>query len=251
MPINNRQEKIVKLINQQGKLSSQALADKFCVSVQTVRTDIRKLAERGLILRNHGEVMPFPDRENISYKQRQIRNTHGKEHIAKLCLTQIDDYQSLFLGSGSTVTELAKRLTQRNRLQIMTTNIHTTSYFKESSGTTLTLAGGRVRQRDQDFIGADAMRFYRRYRADIGIVCAGAVDKLGNLYDYNDDEMMAREALLTYCRYKILLIDHTKFDKELRCAFGHLEDFDCIISDKKPTLKLFDRLISRKIKVLY
>ena len=251
MTINKRQEQVVQWVNAQGRQNLQILAKKFAVSVQTMRTDMRILAEKGLILRSHGEAIPFPDRENISYSQRKIRNASAKAYIAKLCIEQLSDYQSIFLGSGTTVTELAKLLHRFKGLQIMTTNIHAASNLSESEGSVLTLSGGRVRLRDQDIIGGDAIRFYQRYRADIGIVSVGSVDHLGNLYDYNDDEVMAREALYAHCRLRILLIDHTKYDKVSRCAFQTLADFDYIICDKKPGLKLLNTLLAQEVVVLY
>ncbi len=251
MSSNKRQQQIVQWVNAQGQQSLQRLALKFNVSVQTMRTDIRTLAERGLILRSHGEAIPFPDQDNISYSQRKIRNANGKAHIAELCCSLLSDYQSIFLGSGTTITELTKLLQYFKGLQIMTNNIHAVSNLGEGLGTVVTLSGGRVRQRDQDIIGGDALRFFQRYRVDVGIVSAGAVDQYGNLYDYNDDEVMAREALLAQCRLKILLIDSTKFDTASRCAFGKLTDFDCIVSDQKPSLKLLNKLLAEQVKVLY
>lgn len=257
MPINHRQQKIVQWINLQGRSSLQALAQKFDVSVQTIRTDIRILAQHGLLLRSHGEAIPFPDRENISYNQRQIRNAAAKAHIAQLCCTVLTDYQSIFLGSGTTITELAKRLVNFKALQIMTTNIHAVAHLAPSQAidsaeeTVVTLSGGRVRLRDQDIIGGDAIRFYQRYRADIGIVSVGALDRHGNLYDFNDDEVMAREALLANCQQRILVIDSTKFDTASRCASGKLEDFDYVISDQPPSVKLLNLLQSKQVKMLY
>jgi len=251
MSINKRQQQIVQWVNEQGRQNVQALALKFNVSVQTIRTDMRALTEQGLLLRCHGEAIPFPNRENISYNQRQIRNANAKAHIAKLCCSQLVDYQSLFLGSGTTITELAKLLHHFKGLQIMTTNIHAVSHLAQSEGCILTLSGGRVRLRDQDIIGGDAIRFYQRYQADVGIVSVGAMDHKGNLYDYNDDEIMAREALLAQCQYRILLIDSTKSDSQSRCLSGSLTDFDCVISDQKLSLKLTNMLLAKKISVLY
>ncbi|NRA21311.1 MAG: DeoR/GlpR transcriptional regulator [Oceanospirillaceae bacterium] len=251
MSTNHRQEKIVQWVNSQGRQNLFDLANKFSVSVQTVRSDIRALAEQGLLLRSHGEAIPFPDRENISYNQRIIKNIKGKILIAKLCASQISDYQSLFLGSGSSVAQLSKLLHGFSGLQVMTTNLHVAHNISESSDVKLTVAGGRLRLRDKDIIGGDALQFFLKYRADIGIVSVGALDKQGNLYDYNDDEIMSRQALLSYCRYKILLVDSCKFDKEARCCSGHLTDFDCIISDKKLPLKLYNQLIAAQIIVIH
>jgi DeoR family glycerol-3-phosphate regulon repressor len=249
--MNKRHYEIVQWVNIQGRQTLQAVAEQFSVSVQTVRSDIRLLAEKGLVLRSHGEVIPFPHCENISFDQRRIRHAAGKKHIADLCISKLTDYQSIFLGSGSTVAEVANQLSSFQGLQVMTTNLYAARNLCEHPNCELTISGGRVRKRDQDVIGGDAMRFFERYRADIGIFSVAAVNKKGHLFDFTDEEVMAREALVEYCHYRILIIDSTKYDKESRCRSGKMSDYDCVISDQKPSQTLLSILKSQGVEVLY
>ncbi|MBU1296655.1 MAG: DeoR/GlpR family DNA-binding transcription regulator [Gammaproteobacteria bacterium] len=249
--MNKRHYGIVQWVNKQGRQTLQAVADEFSVSVQTVRSDIRLLAEKGLVLRSHGEVIPFPHRENISFDQRRIRHAAGKKHIADLCVSKLADYQSIFLGSGSTVAEVANQLSLFQGLQVMTTNLHAARNLCEHPDCELTISGGRVRMRDQDVIGGDAMRFFQRYRADIGIFSVAAVNKQGHLFDFTDDEVMAREALVEHCHYRVLVIDSTKFDTESRCLWGKMSDYDCVITDQKPSSSLLSSLSYQGVEILY
>ncbi|ETX12241.1 DeoR family transcripitonal regulator [Marinomonas ushuaiensis DSM 15871] len=249
--MNQRHHEIVQWINEQGRQTLQTVADQFSVSVQTIRSDIRLLAEKGLLLRSHGEVIPFPHRENISFDQRRIRNAEGKKRIADLCISKIADYQSIFLGSGSSVAEVASQLNAFQGLQVMTTNLHAARNLCEHPDCELTISGGKVRMRDQDIIGGDAMRFFQRYRADIGIFSVATTNKQGHLFDFTDEEVMAREALVEHCHYKILVIDSTKFEKESRCLWGRISDYNCVISDQKPSESLLSNLKYQGVEVLY
>ncbi|KEA64784.1 Glycerol-3-phosphate regulon repressor, DeoR family [Marinobacterium lacunae] len=229
--MHKRRQQITELVNTRGRIELQQLATHFNVSVQTIRTDVRVLAQQGLILRNHGEVLPFPHRENISYDQRRIRNAGGKRRIGSLCAQWLNGYQTLFLGTGSTVAELSAQLGALKGLQILTNNLHAARLLCGHPDCALTIAGGRVRQRDQDVIGGDALRFFQRYQADIAITSVGAMDDGGRLYDYNDDEVMAREAMLEQSRFHILLIDSSKFGTHAPCSAGRLEQYDLVVSD--------------------
>ena len=249
--MNKRHHEIVQWVNKQGRQTLQAVAKQFSVSVQTVRSDIRLLAEKGLVLRSHGEVIPFPHCENISFDQRRIRHAAGKKHIADLCIKKLADYQSVFLGSGSTVAEVANQLSSCQGLQVMTTNIYAARHLCEHPSCELTISGGRIRKRDQDVIGGDAMRFFQRYRADIGIFSVATVNKKGHLFDFTDEEVMAREALVEHCQYRILVIDSTKYEKESRCRWGKMSDYDCIITDQKPAQALLSSLKSQGVEILY
>ncbi|MGP9797160.1 DeoR/GlpR family DNA-binding transcription regulator [Halomonas sp. 86] len=237
--LNERRRALLERVRQEGRHSLEALADQFGVSVQTLRGDIRFLAEKGMVLRRHGEVLPFPDRENIDYDQRQIVNEAGKHHIARQAASLIQPHQSLFLGTGTTVEQLADALHDKQGLHIMTNNLHALIRLSALE-CELVVAGGRVRRRDQDVIGGDAWRFFQRYRADVGIVSVGGMDAHGNLFDYNDDEVMAREALLANAALRVLVLDSTKFDLPLRCTAGQLADYDAVITD----VALPDRLRS-------
>nr|WP_067294708.1 DeoR/GlpR family DNA-binding transcription regulator [Marinobacterium profundum] len=245
-----RQQAILQLINNEGRQPLDALCARFGVSIQTIRTDIRQLADQGLLLRRHGEALPFPHRDNVSYDQRQILNSPGKQRIAKLCREQLTDFQRLMLGTGSTVARLAQLLRDLKGIQVMTNNLHATQALCDHPDCELLMAGGRVRRRDQDVIGGDALRFFQRYRADVGVVSVGAMDRDGNLYDYNDDEMMAREALVGQCRRRILLIDSSKFDRQASCVAGHLSDFDMVISDQPLPGSLGASLKARQVQLL-
>ncbi|WP_191603225.1 DeoR/GlpR family DNA-binding transcription regulator [Marinomonas algicola] len=249
--MNKRQQDIVQWINKNGRKSLNDVADEFSVSVQTIRTDIRHLTERGLLLRSHGEVVPFPNRQNIRFDQRRIRNLEGKQRIADLCITKITDYQSVFLGTGSSVSEVASRLNELKGLQVMTCNLHAARNLCEHPDCELTIAGGRVRKRDQDVIGGDAVRFFQRYRADVGIFSVAAINKEGELFDFTDEDIMSLETLVDNAHYRILLLDSTKFDLESRCVWNRVNNYHCLITDVKPSQLLLSKLQAQGIEVLY
>lgn len=120
MNVTERRRAVLARVRGEGRQTLAALAHHFGVSVQTLRGDIRVLAEQGMILRRHGEVMPFPDQENVGYDQRQIVNQEGKRHIARQAASLISNHQSLFLGTGTTVEQLADALRDKQGLhQVM------------------------------------------------------------------------------------------------------------------------------------
>lgn len=246
-----RRQQIVALINQSGRQSLESMAKQFGVTIQTIRSDVRVLANRGLLMRQHGSAAPFPGRENVEFDQRQIVNRSGKQVIAEHCLTLISDYHSLFLGTGTTVEQLAMLLSARQGIRVMTNNLHAATQLCHHPDCELIIAGGLVRKRDQDVVGGDALRFFSRFRVDVGIVSVGGMNRHGQLYDYNTDEVMAREALLENARQRILLLDSSKFDTEASCSAGHLTDYDVVVMDQAPVPTLRNRLSAEKVRLIY
>ncbi len=249
--MNRRQLDIIQWVNLHGRQSVQSLAEQFEVSLQTLRSDVRLLSEKGFVLRSHGEVVPYPNRENISFSQRQQYNGEGKRHMAELCLRQIADYQSLFLGSGSSIVEVAKLLNQREGLHVMTTNLHAARVLSEQESGELVVAGGKVRKRDQDVVGADAIKFFQKYRADVGVFSVSAIDRQGMLYDFRDDDISSLEALVDNCHFRILVVDSTKFERASRCVWTRMQDIDCLITDRAPSAYMQSKIASLGVNLLY
>ncbi|GAB2579353.1 DeoR/GlpR family DNA-binding transcription regulator [Nitrincola alkalisediminis] len=250
MNSKERRQRILKQINHAGAVRPEQLAEQYQVSVQTIRSDLRTLGDKGLLIRRHGVVAPFPGRENVDFEQRQIRNAQGKARIAQRCLSLLAEHQSLLLGTGTTVEHLAAVLYQVSGLRIMTNNLHAARHLCHHPSCELLIAGGLVRKRDQDVVGGDSIEFFNRFNAEIGIVSVGCMDKLGHLYDYNTDEVMAREALLRNSRHHILLIDSSKFNSEGVCRAGHISDFHSVISDEALHSSLRSQLSAKQVDVL-
>jgi len=234
MTPESRRTAIVELVTAHGESSIEQLAQHFGVSLQTVRSDLRMLTSGGLLLRRHGMVTPFA-RENIGYQQREIVNIAGKRWIGERTALLLGDYQSCFLGTGTTVEMVARALPEESRLAVFTNNLHAAGALSRLAACELTVAGGRVRKRDLDVIGSDAQTFFSRYRVDVGVVAVGGIGEAGELYDYNDDEVAARQALITSAAVSVLVVDSTKFGRTAICQNGSVGDFDYVISDRMPT----------------
>lgn len=234
MTPESRRTAIVALVTAHGESSIEQLAQHFGVSLQTVRSDLRMLTSGGLLLRRHGMVAPFA-RENIGYQQREIVNIAGKRWIGERTAALLGDYQSCFLGTGTTVEMVARALPEASRLAVFTNNLHAAEALSRLAACELTVAGGRVRKRDLDVIGSDAQCFFSRYRVDAGVVSIGGIGEAGELYDYNDDEVAARRALVASAAVSVLVVDSTKFGRNAICQNGSVGDFDYVISDRPPT----------------
>lgn len=234
MTPESRRTAIVELVTAHGESSIEQLAQHFGVSLQTVRSDLRLLTSGGLLLRRHGIVAPFA-RENIGYQQREIVNIQGKRWIGDRTARLLGERQSCFLGTGTTVEMVARALPVDTRLAVFTNNLHAVEALSRLESCELTVAGGRVRKRDLDIIGSDARTFFSRYRVDAGVVSVGGIGEAGELYDYNDDEVAARQALVGSAAISVLVVDSTKFGRSAICQNGSVGDFDYVISDRPPT----------------
>ena len=99
-----RQSDLIELLRAQGPQSIEALAERFNVTLQTVRRDVTRLAEAGLLARFHGGVrLPSSTTENIAYRQRQAIAPQAKQRIAQAIAQRIPEGCSVFMNIGTTI----------------------------------------------------------------------------------------------------------------------------------------------------
>ncbi|MEJ2763708.1 DeoR/GlpR family DNA-binding transcription regulator [Photobacterium sp. MCCC 1A19761] len=238
---DERRHIIVQKVISEGEKSVEELSRWCQVSLQTIRADIRFLTERGKVFRTHGGVAAF-QRENVEYHSRECLNREGKKRIGKAAASYLHRASNCFLGTGTTVEMVARAMNKETELDVFTNNLYAASYLCEYPKVNITIAGGKLRKRDQDIIGGGALNFFQRYRAQIGVVSVGGIDSEGYLYDYNDTEVMAREALCRSAQFTILVVDSGKMGVVASCQNGHVNDFDLVVADFSPTQEIQSRL---------
>ena len=122
---NPRQLELVEEVRRLYSVSVESLADRFGVTLQTVRRDLRLLADAGLLVRFHGGVrVPSSTTENIAYRQRQQLNLNAKQRIARAVAVAVPNGCSLILNIGTTTECIARELLRHKGLRIITNNLN-------------------------------------------------------------------------------------------------------------------------------
>ena len=99
---NPRQLTLLAVVRTMGSVTVEQLADKLGVTLQTVRRDIQRLAENGLLARFHGGVrVPGSTIENIAHRQRESLHAEGKSRIARAVAAAVPNDCSLMLNIGT------------------------------------------------------------------------------------------------------------------------------------------------------
>src|SRR5690606_33097723 len=125
MTTNPRMDVLVEEVRRQGAMTVEALAERLGVTLQTVRRDVKHLAEAGLLTRYHGGVrMPGSTTENIAYRQRQLLNEEAKRAIARTVARAVPDGCSLILNIGTTTEAVARELVRHRALRVITNNLN-------------------------------------------------------------------------------------------------------------------------------
>ena len=148
---DHRAKEILRLLLRDGKTSIDELTIVFGTSPASVRRDLVRLEERGLVHRTHGGAMLAeqavyePFRFDASFQVREDRFAQEKQRIAMAAAAMIEDGETIGLTAGTTTTQLARCLRSRSNLRIVTNAVNIGMELSASAGLAVNLTGGSMR----------------------------------------------------------------------------------------------------------
>ncbi|MGR3760232.1 DeoR/GlpR family DNA-binding transcription regulator [Roseobacteraceae bacterium NS-SX3] len=232
MDAASRQSKILELLNVQDRVEVEDLSQRFGVSLQTVRTDLRDLSARGALSRVHGGAVRLSSAANQDYADRRKLNARGKQAMAQTAADLIPENCSLTLNIGTSTEQVARALSGHCGLTVLSNNINIINMMMGDQAKELILAGGTVRQSDGAIVGEDAVEFISRYKVDFAVIGASALDADGAVMDHDAREVSVARAILRNARTRVLVCDGSKFDRSAPVRICDVADLDVMITDR-------------------
>ena len=235
MSPNPRQLTLLTVVQAQGSVTVEQLAATLGVTLQTVRRDVQRLADEGLLARFHGGVRPpSSTTENIAHKQRESLNADGKARIALSVAAAVPNDCSLILNIGTTTEAIARALSRHSGLRVITNNLNVASILSTNPKCEVIVVGGVVRGRDQGIVGEAAVDFIRQFKVDIGLIGISGIEADGSLRDFDYREVKVAEAIIAHSREVWLAADHSKFNRPAMVELANLSQIDHFFTDAPP-----------------
>ncbi|MEU1120107.1 MULTISPECIES: DeoR/GlpR family DNA-binding transcription regulator [unclassified Streptomyces] len=227
-----RQQEILRLARDGGRVDVLSLAEEFRVTAETIRRDLKALDRAGLVRRVHGGAIPAGRLDfEPDLAEREGTAADEKDRIARAALAELPAEGSVILDAGSTVARLAAALPLESTLTVVTHGLPTAARLADHPGIQLHLIGGRVRQRTRAAVDAWALRAYGEIRADVLFLAANGYSARGGLTTPDLAEAAVKRAAVAAARRVVLLADSAKHGQEHFARFGDLTDVDLLITD--------------------
>ena len=232
---NPRQLKLLAVVQAKGSVTVEELAVTLDVTLQTVRRDVQRLADEGLLSRFHGGVrVPSSTIENIAHQQRESLNADGKTRIARLVAAAVPNDCSLILNIGTTTEAIARALLQHSGLRVITNNLNVASILSANAKSEVIVVGGVVRGRDRGIVGEAAVDFIRQFKVDIAIIGISGIEADGTLRDYDYREVKVSQTIIAHAREVWLAADISKFNRPAMVEVATLSQIDRLFTDAPP-----------------
>ena len=227
-----RQLKVQELFASEEFVNFEDLCNRFNASKSSIRRDLIELERKGILRRVHGGAISLQTRdEMLDFKRLAVNCRDEKVRIGKAAASLVKDGQTVILGGGSSVAEVAKNLSDR-LIQIVTNSIPVAEIFWDSRQAEVTLTGGYLYPRLGVQIGPICERMLDSVSADMLIMGIGGVTAAG-ISDSNSLNVESIRAMIRAARKVVIVADRSKFGRDSMIHVATLSDIDQIVSDKE------------------
>ncbi len=247
---SQRQNKILALAKENGKVEVEELSITFNVSSQTIRKDLNELCDKQLLQRIHGGAIVGSGIENVSYEARRLLAPDAKKAIGATAAALIPDSCSLLINIGTTTEQVAHNLRNHRGLLVITNNINAIEIMKYFPGLELIIAGGQVRRSDGGIVGVAAVDFINQFKADYAVIGVSAIDEDGSLLDYDFREVQVAQAIINNSRHVILVADTMKLERTAPIRITHISNIDTIVTDQALPEKLTSLCLKNGVEIV-
>ncbi len=230
-----RQNRILEIVAQRQAVSVDDLCGALYSSGATIRRDLKILENSGLIRRTHGgAVFIGGGARDFPMMLRENENLDLKTKIAKKAMQLIQNGQTLFMDSSSTVCQLAQQLATANNLhdlRVVTNGLKTATILSKAEGVRVFMTGGALRDNAMSLIGTHAQDFASRFHADWAFIsCRGVSPDVG-ITDANEEESSLKAVYIRNAKRTVVLADSSKIGQQYFCKLADIDDVWDIVSD--------------------
>ncbi len=231
MALSFRQTEILEIARAEGRVIVEALAERFGVTVQTIRRDLSELSEAGKLNRVHGGAIMPPGVANIGYEDRRNMEAGAKAAIARACARAIPDNSSLFLNIGTTTEAVARELLGHHNITVVTNNMNVANILTANESCEVIVAGGLLRRSDGGLVGDLTAQAIEAFKVDFAIIGTSALDMDGDLLDFDAQEVWVSRAIIRQARKVFLVTDASKLRRSAPVKIGSLAEIDALFTD--------------------
>lgn len=249
-PLHPRLTDIIAVARETGRVSVDALAEKFDVTPQTIRKDLNELCEQGHLQRVHGGAVLGSGLTNMGYAARRLLASEEKRRIGKTVASLIPNNSSILINIGTTTEQVAMALRGKRELMVITNNINVINILSGYYDIDVVVAPGTYRHADGGVIGEAAVDFIRQFKVDFSVIGASAIDRDGSLLDFDYQEVKVARAIIENSRHTILAADAMKFERTAPVRIAHLSQVDTFVTDQPLDSHLNDICREHEVSVI-
>jgi DeoR family transcriptional regulator of aga operon len=233
-----RRAAIARMVAQDGAARVAELIDRFGVHAATIRRDLETLEVQGKVRRVHGGAVAV---EEASPASACVPPGTPEARIGQAVAEAIADGETVFLGPGRLTLAVARCLTGRSRLTIVTSGLEVAHWVAVHTPHTLIVTGGQAQGRDLGLVGQLARAAFSSLRADHVILELGGISAVGGLTDDSLPQAEIARTLLDIGSQVVVLVPAERVGRVAAAYIGPASDADVVVTAREaPSSFLWD-----------
>jgi DeoR family transcriptional regulator, fructose operon transcriptional repressor len=235
MFIEERHQKILELIEKDGRVAILDMKDKFHISIESARRDLRILEEKGLLKRTHGGAITLPQVGTKPPRHRDITNMKKEPNyaeIARKATTFVHENDIIYITSGSVGFMMLDYLPRDISYTIVVNSVSLADALKYWDNIEVYVVGGKMRMHGTtSIVDSFATAFVKNLHFDTCFMTAGGYDTSFGLSNGTAETATYQCAVIENSRKKILLMPSNKIGFKAFVKVCDADVFDVLITD--------------------
>lgn len=235
MFIEERHQEILKMLSEKGRISVAEIQEKFNISVDSARRDLRILEEKSLLKRTHGGAIPLMQVGAIPPRVRDMKSMEICDNyaaIAKKGAEFIKENDIVYLTSASLGFIMLKYLPKNIKYTLVLNSVALAEELKYWDNITVYIVGGKMRKNGPaSIVDSFATSFVKNMHFDINLMTGGGVDAEFGLSNGTDETATFQRAVIENARKNILLMPNQKIGFKAFIKVCDVTKFDTLITD--------------------
>lgn len=246
---SQRKQQILAILAAEKQVMSSELSQRFNVSEDSVRRDLRELAAEGLLQRVHGgalpvsaAVAPFETRKNVQ--------TSSKRLIAQKAVGLIQPGQVVIIDGGTTTEAMVRQLPQDLAFTAVTHSPSIAMALVDYPQVEVIMIGGLLYRHSVVAVGASVLESVARINADLFFMGVTGVHKSAGLTTGNYEEAGVKRALAARASETVVMVSQEKMNSASAFAIGDLTLASTLVVDGEPDAEMRELLAQKQIAVI-
>ena len=254
MFLEERQEKILEMLSENGKVLVKELAEQFGVTEDSIRKDLSTLEQDGKLKRTYGGAVAIREKIHVAEaNKRRMLDVDAKRKIAQLAFKLIQPNDMIFLDVSTINIALADLMAKSGgEYKVVTTMIDVIAILATNPKIDLICVGGRINKSRDGFCGGVAYEYVSRLKPDIAFIGAVGVDvKENSVSTYNIDEGLTKAKVISVSKKAYIVAQMSKFSTDGNYNFAPLDSLNGVITDAKPKNDIYKAAQESGIQIIF
>jgi len=234
MYIEERHQAILDWLSKHGSISNADIQEKFGISYESAKRDLRILEEKGLLKRTHGGALPIRQvamsrPSNLTIKDYgEIKKNY--DLVAKKAIEMIENNDVIFLSSTTVCLFMAQNLPCDKRVRVVTHSVIIAEELRNKENVSVILLGGEMDHKGNCY-DAFAISMVSKLRIDKSFICSAAISPQFGLSIQRSAAISFYNAVMDSSKKKIGLFPKEKIGFDSIVSICPAERLDILITD--------------------